>query len=381
MSKVVFIIILLIVVFGVWYLGRDTSLPLSPLSSAINSAKKSVLPTPTPFPFADMTIPYLRERPYKSSLGEMEQVGSNASYTSYLTSYTSDGLRVNGLLLKPAGEQPNGGWPAIVFVHGYIPPTLYKTQGQYADYIDYIARNGFVVFKIDLRGHADSEGEAGGGYFGSDYVVDTLNARAALQASGFVNPNKVGLWGHSMAGNVTMRAMAAKPEIPATVIWAGAVYTYLDQIKYGIDDNSYRPPENNTNRLRRRQQLRAAHGDPTANSPFWKQVAVTDYLNDLKGAIEIHHAVDDTVVNIGYSRDLMKLLDATSVPHQLFEYPTGGHNISGSSFNQAMERTVEFYKERLGTSDYSMIPGQKIVAKKTTIGITTIIDSVVTVTT
>ena len=93
---------------------------------------------------------------------------------------------------------------------------------------------------------------------------------------------------------------------------------------------------------------KAAHnGDFSADSWFWKQVAVTDYLNDLKGAIQIHHAVDDAVVNIGYSRNLMKLLDGTHVPHELFEYPDGGHNIAGSSFTKAFERTVTFFKEKL----------------------------------
>ena len=47
--------------------------------------------------------------------------------------------------------------------------------------MDYLAQNGFVVFKIDLRGHGDSEGEPGGGYFGADYVTDTLNAHSALE--------------------------------------------------------------------------------------------------------------------------------------------------------------------------------------------------------
>ena len=349
MSKVFSIVILLCVVIGggMLYASNANTSPLSPLSRTISGAKESILPTPTPFPFADMTVPYLRARTYESSLGELDQVGSNANYTSYVTSDTSDGIRVNGLLTKPTGEEPEGGWPAVVFVHGYIPPTVYRTQGQYADYVDYIARNGIVVFKIDLRGHADSEGEAGGGYFGSDYIVDTLNARAALQSSGFVNPDGIGLWGHSMAGNVVLRATAARPEIKASVIWAGAVYTYLDMQKFGIDDNSYRPPENNNNRQRRRQLLRDTHGDPTADSAFWKQVAATNYLNDFKGAIEIHHAVDDAVVNIGYSRDLVELLNDTSVPHELYEYGSGGHNISGGSFNQAMQRTVKFYKEQL----------------------------------
>jgi len=303
--------------------------------------------TPTPLPFEEITIPYLRQQEYKSTLGDLEKVSENASYTSYLTSYTSNGLKINGLLTIPKGPPPEGGFPAIVFVHGYIAPSIYRTLERYVDHVDYLARNGFVVFKIDLRGHGSSEGSPGGGYFGSDYVTDALNARAALGASDFVDPKAIGFWGHSMAGNILMRSFAAKPDIPAVVIWAGAVYSYVDRDKYGINDNSYRPPGMSSGLQNRRQRLFEKYGSPSAESVFWQQVAPTNYLNDLKGALQIHHAIDDSVVNIGYSRDLIALLDETSVPHELWEYPSGGHNITGISFAQAMKRTVEFYKKYL----------------------------------
>jgi uncharacterized protein len=305
---------------------------------------------PTRMPFVEMTVPYLRNREYKSTVGNMDQAYSGSNYTAYLTTYTSDGLKVNALLTKPDGEEPEGGWPAIVFVHGYIPPTLYETNGQaYSSYVDYLANSGFVIFKIDLRGHGESEGEAGGGYFGSDYVVDALNAYAAMQTTDFVNSKKIGMWGHSMAGNILMRSAVVKKDIPATVIWAGAVYSYEDQRKYGIQDNSYRPPmpSSDAQRLNRRRELFEKYGSPSAKSAFWSQVAPITYLNDLKGAIEIHHAVDDDVVNIGYSRDLVTALNKTNVPHELFEYESGGHNISGTSFITAMQRTVEFFKKHL----------------------------------
>ncbi len=301
--------------------------------------------TPTPFPFSEMTIPYLRQRNYTSALGEREQISDGAaSYTSYVTRYDSDGLNIRGLLTIPKGTMPEKGWPAIVFVHGYIPPTLYRTKENYVSYVDSLARNGFVVFKIDLRGHDQSQGEPGGAYYSSDYVVDTLNARAALASSDFVDKTKIGLWGHSMAGNVVMRAFAARPDIPAVVIWAGAGYTYTDLLTYRISDASYRPPLLTTPRQARRQQLRDTYGEFTESSPFWRQVAVTDYLKDLKGALEIHHAVDDMVVSVEYSRNLMKLLDETDVTHRLYEYSSGGHNISGANFPTAMQRTVEFFR-------------------------------------
>lgn len=343
-------VLLLISIAGFVYSSKNNS-PTKSRSITDQLSEKNVSevqPTPTLMPFREMTIPALRERTYKSNLDILELVNSNGAYRSYTTSYDSDGIKINALLTQPAGEPPQGGWPAIVFVHGYIPPTQYETLGApYSAYVDYLAQNGFVVFKIDLRGHGNSEGEPGGGYYGSDYIVDTLNAYAALQASSFVNPKKIGLWGHSMAGNILLRSAAVKQDIPAIVIWAGAVYSYEDMTKYRINDASYTPPANDTERQRKRKLLFDTHGQFSSESAFWKQVAPTNYLNDIQGAIEIHHAVDDAVVNIGYSRDLTALLDKTSVPHELHEYSSGGHNISGASFNQAIQRTVEFYQKHL----------------------------------
>lgn len=312
-----------------------------------NAPVSVAIPSQIPEEFVQMTIPALRKRTYISNLGERTVYQEQSTYTSYLTSYISDGLRINGLLTIPTGTMPHGGWPAIVFVHGYIPPSQYVTTQRYVDYVDYLARNGFVVFKIDLRGHGNSEGKAGGGYYGSDYVVDTLNAYAALQKASFVDPKRIGLWGHSMAGNIVLRSMAARPNIPAAVIWAGAVYSYIDQVKYGIHDTSYHPPDYTTRQNNIRRMLFEKMGSPSADSPFWQEVAPTTYLSDLKGAIQIDHADDDDVVNIGYSKDLIALLNQTKVPHEFYEYPTGGHNIQGESFTLAMQRTVAFYNKYL----------------------------------
>ena len=259
---------------------------------ATKTAISAVDPEET-LPFKEMTIPYLRTKSYDGRLGERTLYAENESYTAYLTHYTSDGLKVNALLTVPTAPKPQNGYPAIVFIHGYIPPTLYVTTEKYVDYVDYLARNGFVVLKIDLRGHGESEGQPGGGYYGSDYVVDALNARHSLMKADFINPDAVGMWGHSMAGNIILRSMAADPKIPASVIWAGAVYSYFDQRKYGINDQSYRPPESQSQQQSRRRELFEKVGSPSATSIFWKQVAPTNYLGDLKGAIEIHHAIDD----------------------------------------------------------------------------------------
>jgi len=50
---------------------------------------------------------------------------------------------------------------------------------------------------------------------------------------------------------------------------------------------------------------------------------------------------------VGYSRDLEKVLKDSLKNYEYFEYSSGGHNISGFNFTQAMERTVEFFKKNL----------------------------------
>lgn len=298
------------------------------------------------FPFQELTIPYLRERKYTSTLGELKEYRTNSNYTSYLTSYDSDGLKINGLITIPNGDKTKK-HPAIVFVHGYIAPSIYKTTEKYVDYVDYLAKNGYVVFKIDLRGHGDSDGEAMGAYYSGDYIVDTINAYKALENAEFVDVNNIGLWGHSMAGNVTLRTFAVMPQIPAVAIWAGAGFTYTDLLEYRISDMSYRPPTQNTERAKRREELRKLYGDFDPNNEFWKKVTPSNYLTDLTGSLGLFHAVDDNVVSVEYSRNLKKLLDKVGVSNEYNEYQSGGHNISGNSFARAMEATVKFFDTNL----------------------------------
>jgi dipeptidyl aminopeptidase/acylaminoacyl peptidase len=295
-------------------------------------------------PFQELTIPYLRGRKYDNKLGDLDFLSEQADYSSYITSYSSDGYKINGLITIPDGEEPEEGWPAIVFVHGYIPPANYRTTGNYAAYVDYLARNGFVVFKIDLRGHGESEGIPGGAYYSGDYIIDTLSAYRALQSADFIDSNNIGLWGHSMGGNVVFRSFVAKQDIKAVSIWAGAVYTYEDFQEYGIDDNSYVPPSSDSERRRRRNELFDTHGSFDPEDEFWSMVVPTNYLDGVSGAVQLNHSVDDNVVSIEYTRNLSSILMDTGIMYEVNEYSSGGHNISGSAFNEAMGDTVDFFE-------------------------------------
>lgn len=344
------VFISLIVLAGGWWWQKNPPSLEKTINSLIDTTQHDTAKAPET-EFQELTIPYLRQKSYQSQLGDLTKITQNTNYTSYLTSYTADGLRINGLLTIPSGDQPAEGWPAIVFIHGYIPPTLYKTQEKYVEYVNNLAKSGFVVFKIDLRGHGTSEGTPTGAYYSAGYVIDTLHAVAALKSADFVDENHIGLWGHSMAGNVVLRSLAVQPDIKAAVIWAGAGYTYQDLRTYGLDDNSYRPPTTSSPAGSMRQKLFATHGQFDPTSDFWRQVVPTNYLSDFKTAIQLHHAVDDSVVNIKYSEGLAELLTAHNIPHELYTYQTGGHNISGSNFRTAMQRTITFYQTYLNAAN------------------------------
>lgn len=311
---------------------------------------------------SEIDINYLKSLDLDAPKLQIEQQLENGSnYSRYIASYISDGNKIYGLLTVPLNDAPEGGYSAIVFNHGYIPPAQYVTTQKYVAYVDYLAKNNFVVFKIDMRGHGDSEGIATGSYFSSGYTIDAINALKSLQKLDYINSEKIGMWGHSMAGNLLLRAMLVEPDIKAGVIWAGAVYSYEDFAKYRLNDSSYvrnnQPPSQNDPHYQTTSQdtqlatnvsiLRQNSSELNFNDEFWKNISLTQNISNLNSPIQIHHAINDSVVNIGYSRDLSNVLENNNKIYEFYEYPGGGHNIDSPYFEQAMQKTVEFFNTYL----------------------------------
>ncbi|HUV28801.1 MAG TPA: alpha/beta fold hydrolase, partial [Anaerolineales bacterium] len=281
-----------------------------------------------------------------------EKLADRSNYHQHLVSYISEGSKIYGLLTIPFGESPEGGFKAIVFNHGYIPPTDYRTTERYIAYVDHLARSGFVVFKIDYRGHGDSQGEPSGSYFSPGYTIDSIAALKSLQMMDIIDPQGIGMWGHSMAGNLVLRAMLIEPDIKAGVILAGAVYSYDDFVEYGITDNTYRPPatpetQGGSVRRSRSREIIEEFGLPDTQVDYWQAVSLTENIAYLKSPLQLHHAEDDAVVNIGYSIDLSAVLLENGKEFEFYSYEGGGHNLISPYFNQAIQRTVEFFRNNL----------------------------------
>ncbi len=306
----------------------------------------TVTPTPT-LTLHPMTILAMRQTPYPGSEIVIKNTLTAAyNYNRYYAYYLSEGYKIYGLLTVPIGEPPEGGWPAIVFNHGYIPPTQYLTTERYIAYVDWLARSQYVVFRIDYRGHDQSEGIALGAYGDPGYTVDVLNAVASLQQYPAVNPEKIGMWGHSMGGYLTLRSMVISDDVKVGVIWAGVVASYPDMLSLWRRNTPGPAPTAPSFARRWQQEWSEEYGTTDENPDFWSLISSNTYVNEISGPIQLHHGTADESVPLIFSELLQDEILAVNGEVEFYSYEGDNHNLSGY-FSLAMTRTIEFFDRYL----------------------------------
>ena len=330
--------------------ATNTTTPMfTPTPSATPSAPITPSPTATPTPTHPLMIELMREQEYQGSeivFEETLQPGDN--YDRYVISYESEGNKIYALFTVPWGEVPEDGWPVILFNHGWIDPEIYRTTERYIDYVDAIARNGYIVLRSDYRGHGDSEGIPHNAYISPGYTADVLNALASVKKYEDADPERIGMWGHSMGGFITLRAMVVSDEIKAGAIWGGVVVNYEDLFsRWRRDpDNDQTPTPNPTREERRRRQWFGPYGTPQENPGFWSAMSSNSYLEDLSGPLQLHHGTADSTVPHEFSQILAAGLEAAGQAGELYLYEGDNHNLA-ISFWTAMNRTLEFFDEHV----------------------------------
>lgn len=298
-------------------------------------------PSPTPTPPHQLSIEFLRSRTYEGSDFVIERtLTAGSNYNQYIVSYLSDGLKIYALMTVPHGTRPPTGFPVIIFNHGYIPPAQYRTTERYVAYVDAFATNGYIVIKSDYRGHGSSEGQPESAYGSPAYTIDVLNALASARRYPDADPNRVGMWGHSMGGYITLRAMVVDPTIKAGVIWAGVVASYQD-----LFNDWFRGGSSST-RSGWRGTLVNTYGTPDENPEFWNSLSANSYLMDLNAPIQLHHGTGDTTVPYQFSVTLDQQIRAVGKSSQLISYDKDDHNIARNR-DVALTVSVVFFDEHV----------------------------------
>lgn len=297
-----------------------------------------------------LSIAAERQRQYPGSNITIEEaLAPGSNYNQYIVSYLSDGLKINALLTVPAGQKPKDGWPVIVFNHGYIPPEQYTTTGRYVDYVAAFARSGYIVIKPDYRGNGNSQGKPDGAYYSSGYTTDVLNALASIKRYKDANPNKIGMWGHSMGGNITLRVLVVDTkDIKVAVIWGGVVGSYSDLMYNWHRAVPFVPSQRELQAREAtggsRMNFIAKYGTPKQNPAFWNSIDPTYFVSDITAPVQLDVGGADTEVPPAFSQSLYGKLKNAGKTVEFYEYPGSDHNIS-QGFDLAMQRSIDFFNK------------------------------------
>lgn len=132
-------------------------------------------------------------------------------FSSYLIEYPSDGLNIRGVMQVPTrGEAP---YPVIVMNHGWFSRSVFKSGDGTARAAEYLNIHGYLTLSSDYRSWGTSD--TGPSLFYSGPVIDVVNLLLAIPSIPQADAQRVGMWGHSMGGAVTMKVLTVMGNNPA----------------------------------------------------------------------------------------------------------------------------------------------------------------------
>jgi dipeptidyl aminopeptidase/acylaminoacyl peptidase len=211
---------------------------VTPAPPSATPAPPSATPAPpsaTPDPwaaYAPYTIAGLRAQTYGSE-GEIEIVDvmeRTAAFTRYLIAYHGGGLRLTGMMNRPAGQGP---FPVVILAHGYYPLDAYRTGNGTRLAADYLASRGFLTLSPDFRSHAGSDKAPN--LFRAGHVVDLLHLIPMAQRLPDARPGKVLLWGHSNGGAIAAKVIEASDQIAAALIYSPASSNIGEDYQFRVE--------------------------------------------------------------------------------------------------------------------------------------------------
>src|SRR5512139_3053779 len=185
--------------------SRSASLPatLPPPHVIIETMTASPVPTLTLTPSATPTVqelifPFtidgLRVHDFQSGdIHIRSTLDETESYTSYLIDYPSDGLTITGVMQIPVGDGP---FPVIIMNHGFFSRGVYHSGDGTDRASAFLAEHGYITLASDYRSWGDSD--IGYSFFYSGLVIDVVNLLNAIPSIPGADPERVGMWGHSM---------------------------------------------------------------------------------------------------------------------------------------------------------------------------------------
>ena len=249
------------------------------------------------------------------------------------------GQKFFGIFHKPLSHEP---FPTVLMCHGLAG----HKSGKYRLYVilaEHLSRAGIATFRIDFRGSGDSEGDF------SDMTLegetsDALIALDYLRHRPDVDNDRMGIFGRSVGGAVTMMAARKDGRIKSLATWAPLHDGEQWEALWGQLHAPYVPEE-----------FRREHMNVNGQVPgdaFFKQLFAMRLSDDLKylenvPLLHIHGELDN-IITIQHADRYQQDRLSAKAENKFIRLPKSDHDFSETKEQQlAINETVEWFKRTL----------------------------------
>lgn len=242
---------------------------------------------------------------------------------------TQDGTLLYGQLIKPANFHGGEKYPAVVMVYGGPGEQTVVNAWKGANWDQVLAARGFVVWQLDNRG------SAGRGHafeiplyhrFGKTELADQLEGLGYLLAQGFVDPARVGIYGWSYGGFMTLYSLLNAPDVFRAGI-AGAPVT-----NWRNYDTIY------TERYL---------GLPSQDPEGYRTSSPVNYAPKLKAELLIVHNLEDDNVLFQNTAQMADALEQAGKLFHMVVYTEKTHGVTGPVRRQLLETLTDYFEKHL----------------------------------
>ena len=243
----------------------------------------------------------------------------------------ADGQRMYYKLLKPRNLEAGKKYPVLIDVYG--GPGVQRVTNTWSSlFHQYLAQQGYIVFALDNRG----SGLRGTKFetalnlrMGQVEVQDQLKGVEFLRALPFVDASRIGIYGWSYGGYMTLMCLMQAPEVFAAGVSGAPVSDWA------LYDTHY------TERYLSTPQL---------NPEGYRLGNVLEYAGKLQRPLLLVHGMADDNVLFAHSTVLMKKLQDLQKPFDLMTYPGGKHGLIRQNVTgwHAHANIVRFFDREIG---------------------------------
>jgi dipeptidyl aminopeptidase/acylaminoacyl peptidase len=285
-------------------------------------------------PDEQYTIDHLRQRSYGGGTIEvLRTMEGPDQFTRTVIRYSSDDLTLYGFMNIPAGEGP---FPVIIMMHGLGDSGSFNELNYRNVILDGLARHGYLAILPVMRGYPPSD--SGDNMFRVGMAIDMLNLIALIKTQGGrpgalekALPDRIGILGQSLGGNVALRVLTVSSDIKAAVLYSSL----------------------SGNELKNSQQLFKISMEPQFQNELnvlpslLPRISPVYYYGEITAPIQLHQGTKDETVPISWARETCSLLQTAGKNIECIYYEGEGHIFGADSRTKFIENMSEFYKTYL----------------------------------